>query len=193
MKKIVFSVSISVLFLSILMISCSPKKNANSEYIIQGIEETTLPTQEELLEQVTAKDTNESQNNADSKKSSGTQKSSLDKPDLDLTKMSATMIYAEVFNMLIEPENYIDKILKMKGNFQVFTNEQNTERYYAVVIQDATACCQQGIEFIWAGDHAYPQDYPKIGQEITVTGSYKVAFTNDGLEYHFLLADRVDF
>ncbi|MCR4954145.1 MAG: hypothetical protein K6A43_08740 [Treponema sp.] len=193
MKKIVFSVSISVLIFSFLMISCSPKKNANSEYIIQGIEETTLPTQEELLEQVTAKDINASQNKADSKKSSGTQKSSIEKPDLDLTKMSATMIYAEVFNMLIEPENYIDKILKMKGNFQVFTNEQNTERYYAVVIQDATACCQQGIEFIWAGDHAYPQDYPKIGQEITVTGSYKVAYTQDDLEYHFLLADRVEW
>ena len=193
MKKIVFSVSISVLIFSFLMISCSQKKNANSEYIIQGIEETTLPTQEELLEQVTAKDTNASKNNANSKNGSGTPKSSIDKPDLDLTKMSATMIYAEVFNMLIEPEDYINKILKMKGNFQVFTNEQNTERYYAVVIQDATACCQQGIEFIWAGDHAYPQDYPKIGQEITVTGSYKVAYTQDDLEYHFLLADKVDF
>ena len=189
MKKIVFSVSISVLIFSFLIISCSQKKNANSEYIIQGIEEITLPTQEELLEQVKSKENSKDSSDA----ASGTEKKAKDKPDIDLTKMSATMIYAEVFNMLIAPEDYENKIIKMKGNFQVFTNEENTERYYAVIIQDATACCQQGIEFIWDGDHIYPQDYPEIGQEITVTGSYKVAYTPDDLEYHFLLADRVEF
>lgn len=189
MKKNSFAAIIhfSLLILPFLMISCSQKKDSNSEYIIQGIEETNLPTQEELLEQVNTKE------NSNSKKNQEIQKSSKDKPDIDLTKMSATMIYAEVFNMLIAPEDYESKIIKMKGNFQVFTNPENTERYYAVIIQDATACCQQGIEFIWDGDHNYPQDYPKIGQEITVTGSYKVAFTQDDLEYHFLLADKVEF
>ena len=180
MKKLcacIFIVSI----LSSIFISCSQKKSSkNQEYLITGAEELNLPSKEELLLQA---ETSEKQN--PSKKS--------DKIDVDLTKMSATMIYANVFDMLIDPDSYIDKRIKMKGNFQVFTNEEQTEQYYAVIIQDATACCQQGIEFIWDGNHTYPNDYPQIGQEVTVTGFYKVAYTPDDLMYNFLLADTVIF
>ena len=31
-----------------------------------------------------------------------------------------------------------------------------------------------GIEFVWAGDHSYPDDYPKVNEEITVTGTFNV-------------------
>ena len=126
----------------------------------------------------------------ESLKSSSSRDSS--KIDLDLTKMSATMIYSTIFDMLIMPEDYVDKTIKVKGWFQTYTDHQNAELYYAVVVPDATACCQQGLEFVWFGEHEYPEDFPELGQDITVTGVYKL-IENDGITYNYLEASKVEF
>lgn len=115
-----------------------------------------------------------------------------EKIDLDLTKMSATMIYSTIFDMLVMAEDYIDKNIKVKGWFETYTDPQTAELYYAVVVPDATACCQQGLEFVWPGEHTYPDDFPKPGEDITVTGRYKL-IENDGITYNYLEASSVDF
>lgn len=114
------------------------------------------------------------------------------KVDLDLTKMSATMIYSTIFDMLIMPEDYVEKIIKVKGWFETYTDPQTGEMYYAVVVPDATACCQQGLEFVWKGNHTYPDDFPKPGQNITVTGIYKM-IENDGISYNYLEVINLEF
>ena len=114
------------------------------------------------------------------------------KVNLDLTKMSATMIYSTIFDMLIMPEDYVERIIKVKGWFETYTNPQTGEMYYAVVVPDATACCQQGLEFVWKGNHAYPDDFPKPGQNITVTGIYKM-IENDGISYNYLEVINLEF
>lgn len=114
------------------------------------------------------------------------------KVDLDLTKMSATMIYSTIFDMLIMPEEYVDKNIKLSGWFETYTDPQTGEMYYAVVVPDATACCQQGLEFVWKGNHTYPDDFPKPGQNITVTGIYKM-IENDGISYNYLEVINLEF
>ena len=114
------------------------------------------------------------------------------KVNLDLTKMSATMIYSTIFDMLIMPEDYVERIIKVKGWFETYTNPQTGEMYYAVVVPDATACCQQGLEFVWKGNHTYPDDFPKPGQNITVTGIYKM-IENDGISYNYLEVINLEF
>ena len=114
------------------------------------------------------------------------------KIDLDLTKMSATMIYSTIFDMLIMPEDYIDKNIKLKGWFETYTDPYTNELYYAVIVPDATACCQQGIEFVWPGDHTYPADFPNPGEDITVTGIYKIIESN-GISYNYIEASSVEF
>lgn len=114
------------------------------------------------------------------------------KVDLDLTKMSATMIYTTIFDMLVMPEDYVEKNIKVKGWFETYTDPYTGEIYYAVVVPDATACCQQGLEFVWPGNHTYPDDFPKPGEDITITGLYKIIET-DGVTYNYLEATNVDF
>ncbi len=114
------------------------------------------------------------------------------KIDLDLTKMSATMIYSTIFDMLVMAEDYIDKNIKVSGWFETYTDPETGKMYYAVVVPDATACCQQGLEFVWPGEHKYPEDFPAIKQEITVTGIYKL-IENDGISYNYLEASSVEF
>jgi hypothetical protein len=114
------------------------------------------------------------------------------KVDLDLTKMSATMIYSTIFDMLVMAEDYIEKNIKVTGWFETYTDPQTGELYYAVVVPDATACCQQGLEFVWPGNHTYPDDFPKPGEDITITGIYKLIET-DGVTYTYLEANSVEF
>lgn len=89
--------------------------------------------------------------------------------DLDLTQLSSTLIYSEVYNMLITPDDYKGKIVKMKGQFNKYTDEQTGETYNAVIIPDATACCQQGLEF-----ELQNKTNPNFeqGTEITVVGTF---------------------
>lgn len=108
-------------------------------------------------------------------------------PDIDLTKMSATMIYSEVFNMMISPEEYEGKLIRIKGNFRVMLAKGTDYHYFSVVVPDATACCEQGIEVVWCGKKSYPSDYPEINEEITVTGKFVSEETEEGISYNYLL------
>ena len=98
------------------------------------------------------------------------EKKAQDTVDVDLTRLSSTMVYSEVYAMMYEPEQYIGKTVKMHGLFA--TQEYDGMRLYACIVQDATACCAQGLEFEMAEDLVYPDDYPEPGAEITVVGTF---------------------
>lgn len=101
--------------------------------------------------------------------------------DVDLTKLSSTMVYSEVYNMMTNPDNYMGKYVKMKGNFGVYTDEATGKNYYACIIADATACCQQGVEFVLKGEHKYPDDYPELDTEIIVTGTFDTYYEGENM------------
>lgn len=94
--------------------------------------------------------------------------------DVDLTVLSATMVYSEVYNMMVNPEDYIGKSIRMRGEYSYMHDDTTGNDYFACIIRDATACCAQGIEFVLTDDYVYPDDYPQMGDEITVTGVFDV-------------------
>lgn len=102
--------------------------------------------------------------------------------DVDLTRLSSTMVYSEVYNMMYTPNDYIGKTVKMKGQFAYYEDPETKAQYFACIIADATACCSQGLEFILTGEHTYPNDYPEVGSEITVTGTFEL-YTENGFQY----------
>ena len=106
---------------------------------------------------------------------------------VDLTALSSTMVYAEVFAMMSSPEDYVGKTVKMQGIFskgQLYAagSLDDGGTVFACVIQDATACCAQGIPFELAGDHTYPQDYPELGDTITVVGTFEI-HQQEGMQF----------
>ena len=104
------------------------------------------------------------------------------KVDIDLTTLSSTLVYTEVYNMVVSPEDYIGKIVKMNGPFAHYHDDVTGADYFACIIADATACCQQGIEFVLAGSHTFPNDYPEIGTDICVVGEFDT-YEEDGYMY----------
>ena len=92
--------------------------------------------------------------------------------DVDLTALSSTMVFSEVYNMMVSPESYIGKTVKMDGSFSSYRDEASGKYYFACIIADATACCSQGIEFVLTDDYTYPDDYPEEGGDICVIGVF---------------------
>ena len=107
--------------------------------------------------------------------------SSTEGIDVDLTMLSSTMVYSEVYQMMLTPENYIGKTIKMDGLFSYLYDESTGKEYFSCIIQDATACCAQGIEFILAGDYSYPEDYPKEGEDVCVVGVFDTYTEGDSM------------
>jgi len=101
--------------------------------------------------------------------------------DLDLSVLSGTVVYSQVYDMIMEPEQYLGRVVRVKGSLSYFQDPDTLKEYFAVVIADATACCAQGIEFVWNG-HRYPEDYPPPDTEVTVTGVFNT-YEENGLTY----------
>lgn len=92
--------------------------------------------------------------------------------DYDLTEMNKDMVYATVSQMLMDPESYVGKTVRMNGPFSVYTNMDYSVYYPACIIEDALACCATGMEFVVTGA-TYPDDFPAEGTYITVTGTFE--------------------
>ncbi|MBR0514993.1 MAG: flavodoxin family protein [Clostridia bacterium] len=80
------------------------------------------------------------------------------------------------------------KEMKAKKGVLILTGggEAHGIVYHTCIIPDATACCAKGIEFVWNGDHAWLDDYPEAGTDITVTGRLEI-YEEDGSSYLHLV------
>ncbi len=101
------------------------------------------------------------------------------KCDVDLTVLNKTMVYSEVYNMMVRPGDYVGKTVKMKGNFAYAEGEGRY--YFACVIADATACCSQGIEFVLKDERKFPDEYPKFNEIITVVGTFDTYYEGSNM------------
>ena len=119
---------------------------------------------------------------------------SAGKVDVDLTVLSSTMVYSEVYNMLYnDPAHYLGKTVKARGEFSIYQLVtdgvlQPDPVSYACIISDAAACCAEGMEFVLKDDLAYPDDYPELGAGITVIGEFQSYEENGTTWYHLVNA-----
>jgi hypothetical protein len=101
---------------------------------------------------------------------------------IDLTEMSGTMVYSQVYNMVYYPERFTGTKVKMQGTFSDYLDLASGKRYFGCIIQDATACCAQGIEFNPTDDFTYPDDFPADGDTVTVEGDFDT-YIEEGAQY----------
>ena len=151
----------------IALIGCSSGEEKKPAPVGQGQSVNDILNQETLPESKTEEDATVSRKTEDFSIPDGAY-------DVDLTVLNSTMVYAQVYDMVVSPEQYLGKTVKMKGNF---IYEEGENRYYfACLISDATACCAQGIEFVLKEDLAFPAEYPALYTEITVAGAFDVYY-----------------
>lgn len=109
------------------------------------------------------------------------------KIDVDLTALSSTMVYSEVYNMLNAPEGYVGKTVKMTGGYSAFMDESTGAVYRVCMIADAAACCAQGMEFVLKEG----EEYPEMESDITVVGTFQLYDENGSTYCHLVDASIV--
>lgn len=105
---------------------------------------------------------------------------------LNLAGMSGTVVYSMVYNIMSDPPRYIGQIIRLSGYYSAWQDPNTGMVYHSCVIPDATACCAQGMEFVWSGDHVYPDDYPEFGTEMIVTGRLESYMEGDYMYLHLM-------
>ena len=182
------------------------KENADGPEENTTEEITTEVTTEKVAEQTTEATTekaSEDQNDAkksDSEKSSNTDDQKSDNADtasdsnaqadssvdIDLTAMTSDMVYSTVYQMMNDPDSYVGKTVKIAGPYYATLYEDTGIYYHFIIIEDATACCQQGMEFVWGdGSHVYPDEYPELDERVEVTGTFEVYKDNPDDQYQY--------
>ena len=173
-----------VLFLCILLITgCSNKKGTNGKGVnntnsIDKVIDNQIANEDGKTETT---ESEKAPSNVESNKDTEDRISGVEDVrntdgtvDYDLTQMSSNMVYATVYQMMVTPEEYEGKTFRIDGNFYATYYEATKKYYFYFIIQDATACCAQGMEFVWDdGSHIYPDEYPEDNAEIVVEGTFE--------------------
>lgn len=102
--------------------------------------------------------------------------------DIDLTLFSDTVAYSEVYHIVSSPGEYLGKQIRMRGTFSTYQDPATALLYFACLVTDTTSCCSQGIEFLLANPPRYPDGYPPVGSEITVSGELQT-YEENGTVY----------
>ena len=111
---------------------------------------------------------------------------------IDLTAHSADRVYAEVYNMMFEPEQYLGKTIIMEGPYTYGGyDEKNKEHHHYIIIEDAEACCQQGLEVLLPKKYEYPKDYPKEEEKVRAEGVYE-GYEYEGNIYYRIVTDKLE-
>lgn len=178
------------LLAAVVLISGCGKQTDNGKGINNGktvdkvIESQIKKEEQKKTEESTKEDTQKNdQQNTDTQTPESVQ-GSVNAPeasvDVDLSVMDSDMIYATVYQMMSDPEQYVGKTFRIEGKFYVTYDEMTKNQYYYCVIKDATECCAQGLEFVWGdGSHIYPDEYPTDGTEVVVDGTFELYMEND--------------
>lgn len=94
--------------------------------------------------------------------------------DYDLTVMGADMVYATVYQMMIDPKSYIGKSFKIRGNYYSSYSNDKDVYYHFCMIKDAAACCAQGLELLWADEKMNRhENCPEEDALVTVEGVFE--------------------
>ena len=80
------------------------------------------------------------------------------------------------------PEDYIGKRIKLPGQFSYY--QKMDENYQPVpgtlhvgcLVSDTLGCCSLGVDFNLKEEHVFPEDYPEVGTDISVTGVCDIYF-----------------
>ena len=108
--------------------------------------------------------------------------------DLDLTSMSTTMIFAQVNDFYTNGENYVDKIIKIKGLYIEDYREEIDTTYKMLIVSDVTGCCVIGVDVVLPDNMSYPSP----GTFIALVGSIEVIANGVFNQVNFIASDMIE-
>ncbi len=106
--------------------------------------------------------------------------------DIDITEMSSTMVFSQIYDMMINPTTYEGKVIRLVGQYQPQYYNVTDTTYQFIVINDATGCCPQGLEFISNNKNENLEEFDII----EIVGVYE-SYEEGPKTYYRLVTDDV--
>jgi len=111
--------------------------------------------------------------------------------DVDLTALSATVLAAEMVNIYTNKDDYIGKVVRVRGEYNnLFIDYTGRFHHFVLTVKGDSCCPDEGLEFEWTGDHIFPDDYPTLGATIEVEGVLST-YEAFGSQMVFLTVDNI--
>ncbi len=107
--------------------------------------------------------------------------------DIDLTTMSSTMVFSQIYDIMVNYNDYIGQSINLVGNFNTMYYEEISQTLNFVVINDATGCCPQGLELKFADESI---ELPESGTIIGIQGQF-TTYKEGEFEYFCILVDEL--
>ncbi len=101
--------------------------------------------------------------------------------DYDLTVMNSDMIYATVYQFMMDPFTYEGKTVRVRGQYYAAWFEPTQKYYDYCFIADAAACCQQGLEFEWGDGTHEREEFPVDNTIVEVEGTFTPYYEGEDL------------
>ncbi len=111
---------------------------------------------------------------------------SLDDIDYDLRTMSETMVYSHIFDLMLNPTEYENTRFIINGSLEEKLDLNTGETFYVIFIEDAAACCVQGLEVVFPEDVSIPIFLP---QTVNLQGTIGVYEFNNS-DFAFVNAEE---
>lgn len=143
-----------------LFTACS-KKDAATDTQTTSAANVTVPAATEKTEPEILPD----------KKADELKKEKAGKADIDLCSENRDNDYNSFLKLLINPEDFDGKTVKLHGTFSI--NKNGGKNYYICSPSTKSGSASQGMEFTLSKDYKYPDDFPAPGEEITIFGKFE--------------------
>ena len=187
LKKIYVYGIITLITASALSACGSPRKGILPSNNVSAIMESQIAQQSESSSEESESETSQATETTETTLNSllpELKPTNKDGIDYDLTAMDGDLVYASVYQMMVDPEVFEGKVIKMSGRYYASFYDPNNRYYHYVIIEDAMACCAQGMEFVWDdGNHVYPDEYPEDNTYVEVVGTFETYEESDGQIY----------
>ncbi|NLJ64373.1 MAG: hypothetical protein GX337_03145 [Christensenellaceae bacterium] len=106
----------------------------------------------------------------------------------DLSRLSSTMAYAQLYDMLCNAENYVGSAVKLKGPYMPYQSEAG-ELMHFVLVYDMQGCCELALEML--PTRGANIEYPEMNTEIEAEGLFDIC-NDDGVRFVALRINRIN-
>lgn len=89
--------------------------------------------------------------------------------DFDLSRLTGTMAYASVGNIMQEADKHVGKTIRMRGMYNAIDDPNGEGKLHFALVFDNAACCELGVELL-STSRQKKIDYPSLSSLIEVTG-----------------------
>ncbi len=106
--------------------------------------------------------------------------------DIDLTTMSDTMVYSQVYDIMVNYTAYMGQSINLVGQFNSLYYEEIAQTLSFVIINDALGCCPQGLELRFEGDVTLPD----VNSNISIQGEF-TTYKEGDFEFFCIMVENI--